>query len=152
MVAIAALAALSSAAFAEDERARDTTATKSPTAETRITPKAFGGVSAPNVRLAALFDAGGAPIRTKGVESIQRIATGVYCIRPTASSGINVNTMIATVSPEYFYSDLDEVTVQWVAAASGCGTGRFGVYTFSDANFDGNYVLANTVGFSIVVP
>lgn len=145
----AVLSTLAFAAMAQD-RPRDTAPLAGKSA---FSSKAFGGVSAPNARLAGLFDAGGAPIRTKGVQSIQRIATGVYCIRPAPSANINVNTIIPSVSVEYFYSEADEVQVQWVATQSGCGTGRIGVYTFENPSLSGgNYVFSNGVGFSIVVP
>lgn len=114
-------------------------------------PSAFGGAQAPNARLAGLFDAGGAPIRTKGVQSIQQTATGVYCIGPIASSGVTPAKAIVTASPEYFYSELDEIEVQWASSGSGCGA-RIGVYTFADPNQDGIYSFSNSVGFSVYVP
>jgi hypothetical protein len=134
-----------SAAAQEQDRRRDAPGGT-------ITPSAIGGAEAPNARLAALIDAGGRPVRTKGVESIARIDEGVFCIRPTAASGIDVDTMIAVVSPEYFFSQLDEIKVQWASRRSGCGTGRFGVYTFQDADGDGEYTFSNRVGFSVIVP
>jgi hypothetical protein len=135
-----------SAAAQEQNRPRDAQSSET------VAPRAIGGVQAPNARLAALIDAGGRPVRTKGVQSVERIDTGVFCIRPTDGSGINVNTMIALVSPEYYYSQLNEVTVQWASTQSGCGAGRFGVYTFQDSDRDGHYVFSNRVGFSVIVP
>ena len=117
-----------------------------------VETEAFGGLSAPNARIAGLIDAGGAPIRTKAITSITRIANGVYCIRPASSSGVNVNTAVVMLTPEYFYSLLSEVKVQWAAQESGCPTGQIGVYTLSDTNRDGVYTFSNNVGFSIMVP
>jgi hypothetical protein len=139
--------AASAAQSAENEHPRDRTQTGA-----AAQAKALGGVVAPGARLAALVDAGGAPVRTKGVQSIERIDVGVYCIRPRADSNINVNNSIVIVSPEFFYSDVDEVIVQWAASGSGCGAGRFGVYTLSDGNHDGAYSFTNAVGFSVYVP
>jgi hypothetical protein len=117
-----------------------------------VETQALGGLSAPNARLAGLIDAGGAPIRTKAITSITRIDTGVYCIRPATSTGVNVNTAVVTLTPEYFYSLLNEVKVQWAAQESGCPAGQIGVYTLADPNRDGRYTFSNNVGFSIVVP
>jgi hypothetical protein len=117
-----------------------------------VETEAFGGLSAPNARLAGLIDAGGAPIRTKAITSITRIDVGVYCIRPASSTGINVNTAVVTLTPEYFYSLLNEVKVQWASTQSGCPAGQIGVYTLADSNRDGIYTFSNNVGFSIVVP
>lgn len=149
LVAIFGLSVLPFGALAQD-RPRDA----DPLAkQNEFSARDFGGLIAPNARLAGLFDAGGAPIRTKGVQSIQRIDTGVYCIRPGPGTNINVNTIVASVSVEYFYSTSDEVQVQWVATQSGCGSGRIGVYTFQNRSLSsGNYVFSNGVGFSIVVP
>lgn len=146
----AALALVTSAASAQDERrARNPNASAaSATAETR----AFGGLIAPNARMAGFFAAGGAPRRTKRVQSIQRIDTGVYCIRPQASTNITVSNSMVIVSTEYSTSDLDEVKVQWAASSSGCGNGRFGIYTLADSNRDGIYSFSNLVGFSVLVP
>jgi hypothetical protein len=111
-----------------------------------------GRVAAPNARLAALIAAGGNIIEQKGVQSVARIAQGVYCIRPTASSGVDPNNSIAVVSVEYFYSQFSEVVVQWAKKGSGCGSDRIGVYTLGDFNLDAKYTFSNDVGFSIYVP
>lgn len=107
---------------------------------------------APNARLAALVRRDVVLLRNKGVSSVTRIATGVYCILPTAASGIVATTAIVTLTPEYYYSLLNEIKVQWAATGSGCGGKRIAVYTFADPNRNGIYVLSNAVSFSIVVP
>ena len=148
--AIAALAyAVCAASAAENtETSRPHDQTKAST----VQPMAFGGLVAPGARLAAFVDAGGSPFRTKNVQSIQRIATGVYCIRPSASASINVNNSLVIVSPEFFNSSANEVSVQWAASGSGCGSDRFGVYTLIDSNHDAVYSFSNLVAFSIYVP
>jgi len=133
----------------EFDRSRDAAEPRSAAAQADQ-PMAFGGLGASYARIAGLIDAGGAPIRTKGVRSIQRISTGVYCIRPSIS--INLSTMVTIVTVDYFYSNFDEATVQTASAASGCGAGRFGIYTFGDPDHNGNYVFSNGVGFSFLVP
>ena len=117
-----------------------------------VSPAAAVAADAPNARLAALIRFGGTVIRKKGVSSVTRIATGVYCILPQAATGIVPNKAIVTLTPEYYYSQLNEVKVQWAAGGSGCGSTRIGVYTLADVNADGIYTFSNLVGFSIVVP
>lgn len=107
---------------------------------------------APNARLAALIRYDAALIRTKGVAAVQRIDVGVYCITPTAASGIVPSRAVVNLTPEYYYSQLNEIKVQWASAGSGCGNNRIAVYTLADTNADGIYAFSNRVGFSIVVP
>jgi opacity protein-like surface antigen len=111
-----------------------------------------GRISAPNARLVALVAAGGKLIKSKGVDSVTRINEGRYCIRPQASLGIDPSNSIAIVSVEYFYSNFNEVTVQWASRGSSCGSDRFAVYTFGDFNLDARYKFSNDVGFTIIVP
>jgi hypothetical protein len=143
-IALAFLAC--SAAFAADEksqpRAKDSSSVQA--TETRA--------SAPNARLAALIAAGGNIIQNKGVESVTRINTGVYCIKPKASTGIDPKNSIAVVSVEFFWSRFNEVMVQWASQGSGCGSDKFGVYTLGDLNLSARYRFSNDVGFSIYVP
>ncbi len=106
----------------------------------------------PNARLAALIRFGGVVIRNKGVSSVTRLSLGVYCILPTAATGIVPSTAIVMLTPEYYYSQYNEIMVQWAAAGSGCGSNRIGVYTLVDSNHDGFFTFSNAVGFSIVVP
>jgi hypothetical protein len=109
---------------------------------------------APNARLAVLIAAGGEVIRQKGVQSVQRLRKGEYCIRPTAASGVDPRTAVLTASTEFFYTraDLFETLVQWAARGSQCGADRIGIYTLADYNSDGFYVFSNDVAFSVVVP
>jgi hypothetical protein len=123
-----------------------------------VAPMALGGAVAPNARLVGLFDAGGAPVRTKAVAAITRIATGVYCIRPIVQANIDVTRIVPSVSVEYFFSNpnlvngFNEMTVQWASRGSGCPGGTIAVYTFADRNLDGHYTFSNEVAFSLVVP
>jgi len=144
---------LASAAMAQDNgRPRDGDASARAGAEAA---RAIGGAQAPKARLAALIDAGGAPVRTKGVQSVVRIDRGVYCIRPTAGTNITPRKAIIIVSVDYFYSSAaakDRVLVQTADKQNGCGTGRIGIYTLADPDNDGDYSFSNLVGFSVVVP
>ena len=109
--------------------------------------------AAPNARMAALVRAGGTLIREFNVGAISRPRTGVYCITPSAASGINPLNAIVIVSTEFFYSELNEVKVQWASRGSPCRTAdQIAVYTLADLNADGIYSFSNDVGFSIYVP
>jgi hypothetical protein len=107
---------------------------------------------APGVRLAALIRRGGVLIRNKGVSSVSHPSTGVYCILPTAASGITPSTAIVTLTPEFFYSLYNEIKVQWDSTKSGCPANTIAVFTFADPNANAIYTPSNAVGFSIVVP
>jgi hypothetical protein len=113
---------------------------------------AAAAVTAPNARLAGLIRRDGAIIRNKNISSVHRVAAGVFCITPTAASGITPNNAIVMLTPEYFYSLYNEIKVQWAFRGSSCGNRRIAVYTFADANLDGVYTPSNAVSFSIVIP
>jgi len=116
------------------------------TAESRI------AAVAPNARLAGLIRRDVSILRNKNIESVSRIATGVYCIKPTAGSGVKPNNSIVVATVDFYNSRFNESTVQWASQGSGCGNGRIGVYTLADENLDGVYTRSNTVGFSIYIP
>jgi len=145
--AAAVLVACSVAAAQERDRPRDRTGDQGQSpAQTRAP------ADAPNARMVALVRSGGTVIMSKGVESVTRIAAGVYCIKPEAATGIDPLTAVAVVSVEYFYSLYNEVTVQWARRGHGCGNNRFGVYTLADKNLDTVYTFSNAVGFVVYVP
>jgi len=107
---------------------------------------------APNARLAALIRRDLTLIRNKGVQRVTRPQIGVYCIKPTAASGVNPATAIVTLTPEYFYSLYNEIKVQWATKGSPCPTNTIAVYTTADGNLDAEYTFSNAVSFSIIVP
>ena len=107
---------------------------------------------APNARLAALILRDLRIQRRKNVDNVRRIDVGVYCIRPSAASGINPTTNIVVLTPEYFFSLYNEIKVEWASRRSGCSANEIGVYTMADANLDGVYTFSNAVSFSILVP
>jgi hypothetical protein len=143
----AALSLTAGAAMAQTEKDLPRSSDQ---AQEAIAPKAVA--AAPNARLAALIQSGGTVIREKGVLSVTHPKTGIYCIKPDASTGIVPNNSIVIVSPEFFYSKLNEIKVQWAAKGSPCGNDRLAVYTLADLNVDGVYTFSNAVGFSIYVP
>ena len=148
--ALAVLLTCSVAAMAQErkDRPRFKDNGKASAAQTRAV-----GADAPNARMVALVRAPDAVIvMKKGVQSVERIARGVYCIRPEAATGIDPLTAVAVVSIEYFYSLFNEVQVQWARRDSGCGNNRFGVYTLADGDLDAVYDFSNAAGFVIYVP
>ena len=150
---VASLASVSAFAQAErkpDPNARPRAALKAESEATAPAPEI--AADAPNARLAALIRRDLLVQRNKGVAGVRRIAVGVYCIRPAAGTGINPATAIVTLTPEYFYSLYNEITVQWASRNSGCATNEIGVYTFADVNLDAIYTFSNAVSFSIIVP
>jgi hypothetical protein len=149
--AIAVLVSLAVATAQDRERDRPRYK-DDPNARAGVQPQA-GPAVAPNARLAALIRApDGVIVKSTGVQNVQRIARGVYCIRPTAASGVDPQTAIVIVSVEYFYSLINEVTVQWARQQNGCGASRIGVYTLADENLNAVYNFSNTVGFAVYVP
>jgi hypothetical protein len=144
----AALSLVADTAMTQTERDQGPPRAKD---ETAATPRATVA-AAPNARLAALVRGGGTVIRSKGVQGVARVDTGVYCIRPAAGSGVNPANSIVVVSPEFFFSEINEVMVQWASRGSPCGNDRIAVYTLDDINLDARYTFSNRVGFSIYVP
>jgi hypothetical protein len=106
--------------------------------------------TAPNARLAALIRPGPQVVRQKGITGLSNPSVGLYCINP--EPGINPTNSIVIVSPEFHFSDVNEVKVQWFAGNSACGADRIAVVTLEDFNLDGRYVRSDHVAFSIVVP
>ncbi len=164
LIVVALLCLFANAAMAQAPQTPQTS--QSPQArETTQPPRAGNGqpdaklpvqtavvASAPNARLAALVRRDVVLLRNKGVAAVQRIAAGIYCITPAASTGIVPNTAIVMLTPEYYYSALNEIKVQWASAGSACGANRIAVYTLADVYANGVYRLSNLVSFSIVVP
>lgn len=145
--AVAALTICSMAVAAEPEQPRAPA-----TAVAGNAPAASTPADAPNARMAALIRPPGVLVLNKGVQRVTNPAAGIYCILPTAATGITPTTAVPTVSVEYYYSKLNEVKVQWAHAGSPCGKARFAVYTFADPSRTGAYKFSNAVAFSIYVP
>src|SRR5262245_26014719 len=94
-------------AFAQ-ESANDGPDTRRPRAtierEAAAPPAREVAADAPNARIAALIRRDLLIPRNKGVQSVRRIARGVYCVLPTAASGVNRQTAIVQLTPEYWFS------------------------------------------------
>jgi hypothetical protein len=148
----ASVASLSVVSAFAQERAERSKNDRARAGQSEAAPEAIVA-DAPGVRLAGLIRAPNlVALRNKNIANVRRIAAGVYCIRPSAASGINPATAIVTLTVEYFYSLYNESTVQWASRDSGCNANEIGVYTFADVNLDGVYTFSNSVSFSIIVP
>lgn len=108
--------------------------------------------TAPFARLAAFIRPGGRVVRQVGVQSVTNPEVGVYCIRPTAASGVNPGDSIVMVTPEFRFSAINEVKVQWMSERHGCGANRIAVITLADFDADGFYGFSDDVAFAIYVP
>jgi hypothetical protein len=151
---VASLAVVSAFAQERAERSNDDRARAPASQMGREATNPEIAADAPNARLAGLIRNTTPPVaqRNKNIANVRRIATGVYCIRPTAASGINTATAVVTLTVEYFFSFYNESKVQWASRQSGCTANEIGVYTLADVNLNARYTFSNTVSFSIIVP
>ena len=72
----------------------------SSSASARTSALAIGGAQAPNSRIAAFVQAGGAVVRSKGIAAVTHPSAGVYCIDPSASP-FNVNKAVPSLSVDW---------------------------------------------------
>ena len=96
--AAASLTFLASAAMAQAER----TEKGPPRASDQKTAAAAPLAPAPivtNARMAALIQSGGTLIKQKNVEAVSHPGTGIYCIKPTAASGVVFEPVTRTGEP-----------------------------------------------------
>src|SRR3954453_24104947 len=72
-------------------------------AKSRPAPVISGlsGVSAPNVRLAALVGPTGTVIRGKGIASVNHEFTGAYCVLPSSSLSIDVTSVVPAITADF---------------------------------------------------
>lgn len=111
--------------------------------------RAVGGAGAPNARIAAFVQSGGAVVRSKGITGVSHPSTGVYCVDPK-DAAFNVNKIVPTLSVDWSTSLGDALMAAWRSAGVGCPTGEIAVLTFDGE--DGSFDLSNNVSFTIVVP
>jgi len=107
--------------------------------------------AAPNARAAALVNYDGTFIRQKGFLKINHPpATGRYCLK--LESTINEDTLVASVTPESYYSPSGEVSARWHSPHLQCPLkGNWvEVLTVVDPG-SGTWVSADEA-FSIVIP
>ncbi len=141
VIALLGVGALAGSAVAGGGSSNDSTS--------KTTARAVGGAVAPNARIAAFVQSGGAVVRSKGITGVSHPSTGVYCIDPAASP-FDVNKAIPSLSVDWSTSLGDALMAQWRSAGIGCPTGQFAVLTFDGE--DGSFDLSNGVSFTFIVP
>lgn len=110
-------------------------------------------VDAPNARLAVLISGGTSTgsfflRRQVGVAQVSNPDVGVFCIKPTVSSGVKPSKAVPIVSAEYTYTVGFDSFAMWDSGRTGCPTGNIQVNTFDSAAD----TRANSVSFTVVVP
>jgi len=113
------------------------------------TAKAVGGATAPNAKIAAFINQGGAVNWSKGITAATHPSTGLYCLNPKDDS-FNPNRAVPSVSVDWSTSLGDALMAQWRSSGIGCPAGWLSVLTFDGE--DGSFDLSNSVSFTMVVP
>jgi hypothetical protein len=111
-----------------------------------IVAASLGGVSAPNVRLAAVISNSGQPIRSKGVASVTHPKTGVFCVQP--SFAVQLNQVVPSLTPDFSLSPDQFVFANYASNSSSCSN-SITVLTFT-ISF-GRLTSADEA-FTIIVP
>jgi hypothetical protein len=109
------------------------------------------------VRLAGLIRNDGAILRNKGIASVTKPAQGVFCIKPTAASGVTPNNALVQVTVDWSRTKFNEAMVQWASIQSldgrpFCPTSRIEIHTLLDGQPNAIYSHSDLVSFSIIVP
>lgn len=121
-------------------------------AANNIAPAAAVTAEAPNARLAVLIDGGAtAPsftvLRRKGVASISNLSTGIFCVTPKASLGMDVSKIMPIVTTELAGTSSVTFRAFWYASGLNCPAGSIEI---QGATAGG--LLTNDVGIAVVVP
>jgi hypothetical protein len=146
---------ITSAAFAQSkEQQRESRDINSPTART-ATPRI--PADAPGVRLAGLIRNDGAILRNKGIAAVTKPARGIFCIKPSAASGVTPSNAVVQVTVDWSRTQYNEAMVQWASIPSlngnpWCTTSQIEIHTLLDVQPDAVYTHSDLVSFSIIVP
>jgi hypothetical protein len=101
----------------------------------------LGGASGPGVRAAAIINADGSVVRSKGIVGVRKIATGQYCIR--LDSDINAATTVPVATSQWTSAPWDSsIFVRY--DGNSCGDARdvfVGTGTASGARDTGFHVI-----------
>lgn len=118
-----------------------------------LSAQAFGGVSAPYVRMAAVVDSGSGMVRSKGVSALRNPATGVYCVRSSSLTSATLATVVPMVTVDYTGSSRAGALAQFRDRSSSgnpCLSTEIAVMTYGLVN--GAFVRVDDVGFTLLVP
>src|SRR5689334_5693579 len=150
-LACGALAAVVAAplAFAQEQSNEPARGSDRPNVRAATTRVA---ADAPGVRLAGLIQNDTVVLRNKGIHRVNRPTTGVFCITPTAASGINPNTAVVQVTVDWSRTRFNEAMVQWASIRQFCAANQIEIRTMLDVQPDAIFTPSNLVSFSIIVP
>jgi hypothetical protein len=108
------------------------------------------------VRLAGLIRNDGVILRNKGIASVTKPARGVFCVKPTAASGVTPSNAVVQVTVDWSRTQFNEAMVQWASIpslqGSWCSTSKIEIHTLIDSQLDARYAHSDLVAFSIIVP
>ncbi|GAA2857579.1 hypothetical protein GCM10010517_15950 [Streptosporangium fragile] len=102
----------------------------------------LGGASGPGVRAAAVVNADGSVVRSKGVTIVRKIATGQYCIR--LDSDVNAATTVPVATVRWVDAPWNSSIFVRPDGATSCGDSRdvfVGTGTASGARDTGFHVI-----------
>ena len=83
-----------------------------------------------------------------GFDSVSHDSTGVFCLVPSASAGINAATDPPFVTVEYNFSSGDNFTVMWDEGTGNCSAGEYEIQTYDAVTYN----RVDNVAFAIMVP
>ncbi|MFC4014643.1 hypothetical protein ACFOY2_45985 [Nonomuraea purpurea] len=104
----------------------------------------LGGASGPGVRAAAVVNADGTVVRSKGVVGVRRIAVGQYCIR--LDSDINAASTVPVATVQWQSAPWDSSIFVRPDNVASCGDAR-DVFVGTGAAAG-----ARDIGFHVIVP
>ncbi|MEU4226334.1 hypothetical protein AB0F17_18715 [Nonomuraea sp. NPDC026600] len=104
----------------------------------------LGGASGPGVRAAAIVNANGSVVRSKGVTAVRRIAVGQYCIR--LDSDINAMNTVPVATSQWTGAPWDSSIFVRPDGSVPCGDSR-DVFVGT-----GSAAGARDTGFHVIVP
>lgn len=136
-------------AFAQEQSNQPSRGSDRPNARAATTRVA---ADAPGVRLAGLIRNDGVVLRNKGIHVVTKPATGVFCITPTAASGINPSTAVVQVTVDWSQTRFNEALVQWASIRQRCAASQIEIRTLMDVQPNGFFTQSDLVSFSIIVP
>jgi hypothetical protein len=138
-------------AFAQSDTQASTAARGSDRPNQRVAQTRIAA-DAGTVRLAGLIRNDGAVLRNKGIASVTKPARGVFCIKPTAASGITPSNAIVQLTVDWSRTQFNEALAQWADIPQRCHASQIEVRTLLDTQPNGFFTQSDAVSFSIIVP
>lgn len=89
------------------------------------------------------------PLRNTGIDTVRRLSTGVFCLKPVKS--IHAQNLVASVSVNWISSFGNNLQAMAAAPSFDCKKSEFEVRTF-DFTPPNGFVPSDKVSFTLVVP